>query len=302
MIYTLTLNPALDYSVQFESFEKSALNSAKLSYFLAGGKGINVSKVLKNLDKDSIALGFVGGFTGEYIKSELGGEKIEYDFIELSGNTRVNIKLRDEESETEIAGNSPEISTEKQEELFKQLSKVKKSDILVLAGSVPKGMTEDFYKKVAEKLEGVKIILDTRGEAFKEGIKAKPFLIKPNIHELEEFLGRTLSGIEEIVEGARELKAHGPQNVIISMGGEGSLFLTDNKVYLGNVPKGELKNSVGAGDSMVAGFVSAIVEGAAIEEAYRNGIACGSATAYSYTLAKKEDILRLLEEVRIEKI
>ena len=110
MIYTLTLNPALDYSVQFESFEKSALNSAKLSYFLAGGKGINVSKVLKNLDKDSIALGFVGGFTGEYIKSELGGEKIEYDFIELSGNTRVNIKLRDEESETEIAGNSPEIS------------------------------------------------------------------------------------------------------------------------------------------------------------------------------------------------
>ncbi len=299
MIYTLTLNPALDYSVQFKEFSKSSLNLSELSYFLAGGKGINVSKVLKNLGQDSVAMGFVGGFTGEYIKNELSKESISYKFIDTRDNTRMNIKLKDNEGETEIAGKSPEISVENFENLLQQLSEIKEGDVLVLAGSIPNGVPDDFYKKIIERLDGVKVVLDTRGAAFEEGIKAKPFLIKPNIHELEDYLGRKLNSIEEIIKGAKELRGQGPENVIISMGGDGSLFLTGEEVYLGNVPKGELKNSVGAGDSMVAGFVSAIAEGSSLKEAYRNGIACGSATAYSHDLAVKEDVLKLLEDINI---
>ncbi len=302
MIYTITLNPALDYNIQFEKFETGALNHAKLSYFLAGGKGINVSKVLKNLGKDSIAMGFVGGFTGEYIKKELVQNGINYDFIDLSENTRVNIKLKDNSHETEIAGNAPEISKEKQAQLFNELKKIKSGDIVVLAGSIPKGVPKDFYKKIINELNGVKVILDTRGEAFNEGIKAGPFLVKPNIHELEEYLDKKFESIEDIVAGAKELIEHGAQNVIVSMGGEGSLFLAGEKAYLGNIPKGELKNSVGAGDSMVAGFVSALVEGLDLEKAYKRAIASGSATAYSYGLAEKGEVFRLLDEIRIKEL
>jgi 1-phosphofructokinase len=302
MIYTVTLNPALDYNIQFDKFETGTLNPAKLSYFLAGGKGINVSKVLKNLGKDSVAMGFVGGFTGDYIKRELSEKGIEYDFIELDETTRVNIKLKDSNDETEIAGIAPKISEEKQKLLLDELMKIGDGDILVLAGSIPNGVPKDFYAKIISELKGVKVILDTRGEAFDEGIKAKPFLVKPNIHELEEYLGEKFENIDDIVAGAKKLMNHGVQNVIVSMGGDGSLFLTGEKVYLGNIPKGNLKNSVGAGDSMVAGFVSALVEGLKLEEAYMRGIASGSATAYSYSLAERNEVFRLLEEIRIKEL
>ena len=302
MIYTVTLNPALDYNIQFDKFETGTLNPAKLSYFLAGGKGINVSKVLKNLGKSSVAMGFVGGFTGDYIKRELSDMGIKYDFIELSENTRVNIKLKDRSEETEIAGNAPEISINVQEQLLNEFKKIQRSDIVVLAGSIPNGVPAGFYRNIIEDLKGAKVILDTRGEAFSEGVKAGPFLVKPNIHELEEYLGRKFENIEEIIAGAKELREQGAENVIVSMGGDGSLLITSEKVYLGNIPKGELKNSVGAGDSMVAGFVSAIVDGIEIEEAYRMAIASGSATAYSYNLAEKDDVFGLLDEIKIKEL
>ncbi|MBZ4683701.1 MAG: 1-phosphofructokinase [Fusobacteriaceae bacterium] len=304
MIYTLTLNPSLDYTVILDEFNENKLNLSKEEYKTAGGKGINVSQVLKNLDVKSIAMGYLAGFTGEFIESSLKEKGILTDFIKLdNGDTRINIKMKTKNSETEINGNSPHISNEKFKELIKKIKEISKEDILILAGSVPSSLPVDTYIQIINSLnKNTKFILDTRTEILKTTSSYKPFLVKPNKHELEEIFGVELKNIEEIVKYGKRLKEIGPQNVIVSLGGEGAIFISENGIYKANPPKGELIDSVGAGDSMVAGFTSKYIETQDLLESFKYAVATGSATAYSRGLATKELTEKLYKEIKIEKI
>ena len=303
MIYTVTLNPAIDYYVVMKEFVEGNLNTAEEGYTLAGGKGINVSKVLKNFGKESVALGFVGGFTGSFIKDDMKACNIAERFIELEENTRINMKLKTEKTESEIAGKSPKISKENIEKLLDEIKNIKKDDILILSGSVPNTIDKGIYGEIIEKLpEGTKVILDTRGEPFTKALDKGVFLTKPNIDELSEFFQKRLETTEEIVEAGKKLRAMGNENVIISMGKEGSILISEKGVYKGNAPKGKLISSVGAGDSMVAGITYGLIEGKELEEAYKFGIASGSATAFSEGLTTFETMENLLNEIIIEKI
>lgn len=302
MIYTITLNPAVDYYVSMERFTEGKLNLAKNGYTLAGGKGINVSKVLKNFGIESTALGFIGGFTGEYIKKDLEKDQIKSKFIELKENTRINIKIRTLANESEIAGKSPEIELKDLEKLISIIKEIKSGDILILSGSVPESLGENIYAKIISSLEkGVKVILDARGKAFKLALEKGVYLTKPNNHELEEFFNEKHKTIDEIITAGKKLQAMGSENVIISMGSHGSILITKDEVYIGNVPNGNLVSSVGAGDSMVAGTIYGLVKGLEIEKAYKYGIASGSATAFKTGLADLEDIEKLLNKIKIIK-
>lgn len=302
MIYTLTLNPAIDYYMSMENFQLGSLNSLEEGYTLPGGKGINVSKVLKNFSIESKALGFVGGFTGDYIKKHLNEYEIESDFIELQENTRINIKLKTKDSETEIAGKSPTISKENVEELLKKFEEIKKDDVVILSGSVPNSISKSIYADIIKLLpKDCKVILDTRGLPFVEGLKEGVFLTKPNNHELEEFFNRKLNNIEEIIQAGKDLQALGSKNVLISLGKDGSILITEKEVYIGNAPQGKLISSVGAGDSMVAGVVYGIAKGMTLEDSYKYGIASGSSTAFSEGLTTFEGMNSLLNKIEIKK-
>lgn len=302
MIYTLTLNPAIDYYMSMENFQLGSLNSLEEGYTLPGGKGINVSKVLKNFSVESKALGFVGGFTGDYIKKHLNEYEIENDFIELQENTRINIKLKTKDSETEIAGKSPTISKENIEELLKKFEEIKKDDVVILSGSVPNSISKSIYADIIKLLpKDCKVILDTRGLPFVEGLKEGVFLTKPNNHELEEFFNRKLNNIEEIIQAGKDLQALGSKNVLISLGKDGSILITEKEVYIGNAPQGKLISSVGAGDSMVAGVVYGIAKGMTLEGSYKYGIASGSSTAFSEGLTTFEGMNSLLNKIEIKK-
>jgi 1-phosphofructokinase len=301
MIYTLTLNPALDYDIYMDSFNEGDLNLSKEVNIRAGGKGINVSQLLANLEIKSKALGFTAGFTGNYIKESLHKEGIEADFVELDGITRINVKINNNSKETEIAGLSPQITKEAEEKLIGKIAKLKKEDILILSGSIPESLEKNIYKKLSEMLsEDTKIVLDTRGSLLKENLN-KNFLIKPNIAELEEMFGVELKTTADIVEKCRYFLERNVKNVIVSMGGKGALFINNNGVYSAKAPKGELINSVGAGDSMVAGFIAGIETGKTPEDAFRLAVASGSATAYSYGLGEKDLIYRLYNEITLKK-
>lgn len=302
MIYTLTLNPAIDYYMSMENFQLGSLNSLEEGYTLPGGKGINVSKVLKNFSVESKALGFVGGFTGDYIKKHLNEYEIESDFIELQENTRINIKLKTKDSETEIAGKSPTISKENIAELLKKFEEIKKDDVVILSGSVPNSISKSIYADIIKLLpKDCKVILDTRGLPFVEGLKEGVFLTKPNNHELEEFFNRKLNNIEEIIQAGKDLQALGSKNVLISLGKDGSILITEKEVYIGNAPQGKLISSVGAGDSMVAGVVYGIAKGMTLEDSYKYGIASGSSTAFSEGLTTFEGMNSLLNKIEIKK-
>lgn len=302
MIYTLTLNPAIDYYMTMENFQLGALNSLEEGYTLPGGKGINVSKVLKNFSVESVALGFIGGFTGDYIIKHLKEYQIENDFVTLNENTRINIKLKTKDSETEIAGISPKITVENIDELLKKFQQVKKEDIVILSGSVPSSVKTTIYADIIKLLpKEVKIILDTRGVPFIEGLKANVYLTKPNNHELEEFFNRKLNNLDEIIEAGKELQKLGSENVLVSLGKDGSILITKDEVYVGNAPQGKLISSVGAGDSMVAGIVYGIAQGNSLVEAYKYGIASGSSTAFSEGLTTIDGMKSLLNKIEIKK-
>lgn len=302
MIYTLTLNPAIDYYMSMGNFQLGSLNSLEEGYTLPGGKGINVSKVLKNFSVESKALGFVGGFTGDYIKKHLNEYEIESDFIELQENTRINIKLKTKDSETEIAGKSPTISRENVKELLKKFEEIKKDDVVILSGSVPNSISKSIYADIIKLLpKDCKVILDTRGLHFVEGLKEGVFLTKPNNHELEEFFNRKLNNIEEIIQAGKDLQALGSKNVLISLGKDGSILITEKEVYIGNAPQGKLISSVGAGDSMMAGVVYGIAKGMTLEDSYKYGIASGSSTAFSEGLTTFEGMNSLLNKIEIKK-
>lgn len=297
MIYTVTFNPALDYVVRLPAFEPGAVNRTESEDIQLGGKGINVSCVLGQLGFKSVALGFVAGFTGAALEAGLARRGVSADFIRLpEGLTRINVKIK-ASVETEINGQGPAIPAGALEELFQKLDRLAAGDVLVLAGSIPASLPSDIYQRILERLapKGVLCAVDATGELLVKVLPYKPFLIKPNNHELGEIFGRTLSTDEEIVECARLLQQKGARNVLVSMAGDGALLLDEGgNVHRLEAFKGKVKNSVGAGDSMVAGFLAGWLEKGDWAWALRLGSACGSATAFSDTLATRAEIESLL--------
>ena len=288
MVYTITFNPALDYIINVDDFNEGVVNRTSAEKLLPGGKGINVSWVLKNLGVENVSLGFLSGFTGEIIKNMLDNEGVANDFIFLkSGFSRINVKIKSEK-ETEINGMGPEIDGEELAELYKKLNDLKDGDFLVLAGSVPKCMKKDIYCEILEcvKEKKVKTIVDATGDFLTNTLKYKPFLIKPNNFELEEIFGRKLENDSDITECAKKLQDMGALNVLVSMGGDGAILITeDGDTLKSKVPEGKVINTTGSGDSMVAGFIAGICEKEDFEYALKLGIASGSASAFSENLA-----------------
>ena len=301
MIYTITFNPALDYIVKMDEFNLGHVNRSNNEFVYAGGKGINVSIVLNNLEVKSKALGFIAGFTGDEIERRVREFGCDTDFIKLKeGMSRINVKIK-ADVESEINGGGPDISSEALEKLYTKLDTLTTGDILVLAGSIPKTMPTDIYERIMKRLQekDVKFIVDTTGESLLKVLKYNPFLIKPNHHELGELFGVKLNNKEEVIEYAKKLKDMGAQNVIISMAGDGAVLIDSNGgVTTSNVPKGVVKNSVGAGDSMVAGFIAGYLNSEKIEDGFKLGVATGSASAFSEGLATKDYVYELLEQVR----
>ena len=302
MIYTVTFNPSLDYIVRMDHFEAGAINRVSYEQVLAGGKGINVSIVLHNLGHESTALGFVAGFTGAEIEHKLDAFPVKHDFVHLeNGFSRINVKAK-AENETEINGQGPDISDAAQQELFAKLDKLGAGDTLVLAGSIPKTLPDDIYERIMERLDGrgIRIVVDAEKKLLLNVLKYHPFLIKPNNHELGDMFGVTLKTDEEIVTYAKKLQEKGATNVLISMAGDGAILLTaDGKHYKSPAPKGKLVNSVGAGDSMVAGFLTGCIESHDdLETAFYMGVATGSASAFSENLATRPEVEALLKTIR----
>lgn len=304
MIYTITFNPSIDYIVRVDELNINRVNRSVSEVRFPGGKGINVSKVLNNLSVDTTALGYIAGYTGEYILNSLTDEGVKTDFIKVDGESRINVKLNSKQDETEINGMGPVISDKELKLLIDKISKLNENDLLVLAGSVQKSVPSDIYKTLQEiaSKNKVKVIVDTSGNQLLEAIKLKPFLIKPNNHEIEEIFGVKLKNEEEIIAYGKKLRELGAQNVIISLAGDGAILITENGVYRGNVPKGELVNSVGAGDSLVGGFLASYSNDKDIISAFRYGIASGSASAFSLELCKLKDVERLVEEINIREL
>lgn len=300
MIYTVTFNPSLDYVVKVNDLKLGRVNRTEEEDVYPGGKGINVSIVLKNLGYDSSVLGFIAGFTGDEIERRVWEFGCKSDFIKLNeGLSRINIKVKSNE-ESEINGGGPHINEEALNSLYKKLDNLQDGDILVLAGSIPKSLPEDIYEKIMERLEKkeIKVIVDATKDLLVNVLKFKPFLIKPNNHELGEIFNVELRTDEEIIEYAKKLQDKGARNVLISMAGDGAIFLSEiGEIIRSGVPKGEVKNSVGAGDSMVAGFIAGYLKNYNFKEAFKMGVATGSATAFSEGLATKDEILKLLNEI-----
>ena len=302
MIYTVTFNPSLDYIVRLDRFTAGEINRVNYEQVLAGGKGINVSVVLHNLGHESTALGFVAGFTGAEIEHKLDAFPVKHDFVHLeNGFSRINVKAK-AENETEINGQGPDISDAAQQELFAKLDKLGAGDTLVLAGSIPKTLPDDIYERIMERLDGrgIRIVVDAEKKLLLNVLKYHPFLIKPNNHELGDMFGVVLKTDEEIVTYARKLQEKGATNVLISMAGDGAILLTaDGKHYKSPAPKGKLVNSVGAGDSMVAGFLTGCIESHDdLETAFYMGVATGSASAFSENLATRPEVEGLLKTIR----
>lgn len=300
MIYTITLNPSIDYIMQVEAFHEGDLNRASNTFYYPGGKGINVSRVLSRLNVDNTALGFIGGFTGNFIREALEKENVHHRFIETNQPTRINVKLKSSQ-ESEINGPGATISEELQHQLLQQVDQLEEGDYLVVAGSIPKSMPSSFYKEMATRCESnhAHFVADTSGKALEELVGTPTFLLKPNHHELGELFHTTISTHEDAITYARKLVEKGTQNVIVSLGAEGAVFVNKQHTFVSNTPKGTVKNSVGAGDSVVSGFIAGYVQSNDIKEAFINGVAAGSATAFSDDLCEQNYVNKLRKEINI---
>ncbi len=301
MIYTVTFNPSLDYIVSVDHFHLGDVNRTSEELMFPGGKGINVSMVLKNLGLDSVALGFMAGFTGQEIVRLLEEMDINSKFITVSeGISRINVKLRSDQ-ESEINGMGPAISHGDIQKLYTQLDKLKKGDILVLAGSIPTVMPETMYSDIMKYLSGrgIEVVVDATKDLLMNVLEYGPFLIKPNDHELGEIFDVKIRNREEVIPYAKKMQKKGARNVLVSMAGKGALLVAENgKVFQSDAPKGEVKNSVGAGDSMVAGFLAGYIYGNGdFERAFYTGLCTGSASAFSDEMAKDGEVRELLSQM-----
>lgn len=302
MIYTITFNPALDYIVSVNEYTLGKTNRTEEEEIMAGGKGVNVSIVLHNLEIDNTALGFVAGFTGEEISRLLKIQGCKTDFIQLEkGFSRINMKLKNYEG-TEINGIGPEIDLESLEQLLDKIDYLKKDDILVLAGSIPASMPDSIYLTIMKRLEdkGVEVVVDATRDLLLNVLSQRPFLIKPNNHELGEIFEVDLQTRADVIPYAKKLQEQGARNVLVSMAGQGAVLVTEGgHIYEADAPKGTLVNGVGAGDSMVAGFLAGYTKTHDYKEAFRMGVAAGSASAFSQNLASREEILEVKKRVQI---
>lgn len=303
MIYTVTFNPALDYVVKVDHFKLGEVNRTLQENIYYGGKGLNVSAILSVLGYESTALGYIAGFTGQEILRGVKKMGFHSDFIQVeNGMSRINVKLKSGE-ETEINGIGPEITSKDVDQLFERLKQLREGDMLVLSGSIPKSIDDTIYERIMRRLDGrgVRIVVDATKNLLMNVLTYHPFLIKPNNHELGEIFGVTLKSMEDIIHYAKRMQELGAENVLISMAGDGAVLITqENKVYRMGVPWGTVKNSVGAGDSMVAGFIAGYLENGSYEHALCLGSAAGSASAFSEGLAGKEDIIKLYKELSKE--
>ncbi|CDQ19283.1 fructose-1-phosphate kinase [Halobacillus karajensis] len=303
MIYTCTLNPSIDYIMHVNEFEAGGLNRAQDTSYYPGGKGINVSRVMSRLDVQTQAIGYIGGFTGAFVQQFLDSESIQHDFIDTKQHTRINVKLKSNE-ETEINGPGSEISEQLQQELLRKIKRLSNKDTLVLAGSLPSSLPADFYVQMSTICaeNDTKVVADTSGSALEQLLGHPLFLLKPNHHELGDLFNVTIDSRKKAAFYGRKLIDQGVKHVIVSMGGEGAVYIGHRKELYANVPKGEVKNSVGAGDSVVSGFLAALEKDEPIEDAFRYGVASGSATAFQDDLCKKEDVEHLLSQIDVSAI
>lgn len=297
MIYTVTFNPSLDYIVTVENFTCGAVNRTTDEKIFPGGKGINVSMVLKNLGFHNTALGFLAGFTGDKLKALVQAKGVCADFIEVEeGMTRINVKLRSRQ-ETEINGQGPAIRESEIQKLYERLDCMTHGDILVLAGSIPDIMPQTIYMDIMRHLKdkNLKIVVDATKDLLVNVLEYQPFLIKPNNHELGEIFGVAINTRDEVVQYAKKLQEKGARNVLVSMAGEGAVLVAeDQTIYQADAPKGKVVNSVGAGDSMVAGFLAGYLENGNYQDAFKMGVCTGSASAFSEELATKKEVIELL--------
>ena len=299
MIYTLTFNPSLDYIVTVPEFTCGVVNRTSREVIFPGGKGINVSMVLGNLGFENTALGFLAGFTGEELKRLVEEKGVHAEFISVEqGMTRINVKLRSEQ-ETEINGQGPTIDEDDIKKLYERLDALQDGDILVMAGSIPDVMPKTMYMDIMEHLKekDLRVVVDATKDLLVNVLKYKPFLIKPNNHELGEIFRVEIKKKADIIKYAGKLQEQGARNVLVSMAGDGAVLLAeDGTVYQAEAPKGTVVNSVGAGDSMVAGFLAGYLEDGTYEKAFQMGVCTGSASAFSEELATREEVLDLLDK------
>lgn len=300
MIYTVTLNPSIDYIVEVADFKIGDLNRMKRDLKLPGGKGINVSRVLHSLQLPTTTLGFLGGFTGQFIQDWLIKEGVQTQFTQVQDDTRINVKLKSDQ-ETEINAQGPEITDKEANALLAQFDTLTADDLVILSGNQPPALPADFYHSIIERVTaaGAKFAVDTTGQSLLDALPSHPILVKPNHHELAELFQVTFNSVEEMVPYGKKLIEMGAMYALVSMAGDGALFFTADQVYLSTVPKGQVKNSVGAGDSMVAGFIGTLVQTNDPLLAFQTSVATGSATAFSDDLAKKEDIDNLISQVQL---
>ncbi len=300
MIYTVTFNPALDYIVTMDELNIGYVNRTNTEQILPGGKGINVSIVLNNLGIENTAIGFVAGFTGREIEDRVRVCGCITDFVHISeGMSRINIKIK-AGKETEINGSGPLITREKLDKLYEKLSALKSGDVLVLAGSIPKTLPDSIYSDIMERLaaKGIKFVVDATGDLLLNVLKYKPFLIKPNNHELAEMFHVNIETKDDIIKYAKKLHQDGAMNVLISMGGAGAILIDENgQVHECIAPDGQVINTVGSGDSMVAGFMAGYIEKKDYVHALKMGIAAGSASAFSRYLATKDEVIEVYRRV-----
>ena len=303
MIYTVTLNPSIDYIVRLDKVLIGSVNRMDSDDKFAGGKGINGSRVVKRLGIENTATGFIGGFTGKFITDTLEEEGISSHFVEVEQDTRINVKIK-ADAETEINGPGPEISSQKLEELEKFLSSLTSEDTVVFAGSSPKNLGNVVYKELIglTRKTGAQVVCDFEGQTLLDSLEFEPLLVKPNNHELGDIFGVKLESLDQIESYARQILDKGAQHVIISMAGDGALLVTRDGAYFAKPIKGNVKNSVGAGDSMVAGFTGEFVRSGDVIQAFKWGVACGTATTFSDDLATADYIKEIYEKVEVEKI
>ncbi|AKI37302.1 TPA: 1-phosphofructokinase [Streptococcus pyogenes] len=302
MIYTVTLNPSIDFIVRIDQINLGSVNRMASDDKFAGGKGINVSRILQRLDITSTATGFLGGFTGRFIEESLSAEGVKTDFVKGDQDTRINVKIKSQE-ETELNGQGPIISREQLEELKTKLSQLTAEDTVVFAGSAPANLGNAVYKELLPlvRQSGAQVVCDFEGQTLIDALTYNPLLVKPNNHELEAIFGTILTSLDDVETYARRLLEMGAQNVIISMAGDGALLVTKEATYFAKPIKGEVKNSVGAGDSMVAGFTGEFMKSQNPIEALKWGVACGTATAFSDDLATIAFIKETYHKVEVEK-
>lgn len=302
MIYTVTLNPSIDFIVRIDQLNLGSVNRMVSDDKFAGGKGINVSRVLQRLGVGNTATGFLGGFTGHFIEDSLKNEGIETAFVKVDQDTRINVKIKSQE-ETEINGQGPMISQEQLEALKAKLSQLTSDDTVVFAGSAPANLGNAVYKELIPlvRKSGAQVVCDFEGQPLLDALANNPLLVKPNNHELEAIFGVPLNSLNDVKTYARRILEMGAQHVLISMAGDGALLVTEEATYFAKPIKGQVKNSVGAGDSMVAGFTGEFVKSKDPVEALKWGVACGTATAFSDDLATIAFIKETYHKVEVEK-